>query len=130
MPKIKKNKEKIKKEVYSGPSTILITGAAGYVGAMLCDQFSDSPDIKEIIAIDKESIPEFLKNKKKITWIDSELSTGEWQKIAKEKEPEVVIHTAWQIKELYEESELQTNLIYWPQRKFLILFLILHLSKN
>jgi len=106
----KKNKEKIIEEKYNGPSVILITGAAGYVGAMLCDQFSACPDVKEIIAIDKEEMPELLDGNKKIHWITSELSSGGWQKEAILKEPEVVIHCAWQIKELYGEKEEQRKL--------------------
>lgn len=106
----KKTKERISKNNYTGPHTILITGAAGYVGAMLCDQFSACPELKNIVAIDKEPMPELLKGNKKIKWITSELSSGEWEKEAEKFSPEVIIHTAWQISELLGESERQRKM--------------------
>lgn len=108
--KPKKTKEKILKDDYTGPRNILITGAAGYVGAMLCDQFSICSELKNIIAIDKEPMPELLKGNKKIKWITSELSSGEWEKEAEKFSPEVIMHTAWQISELLGESDKQRKM--------------------
>ncbi|MEI6297012.1 MAG: NAD(P)-dependent oxidoreductase [bacterium] len=117
MIKAKKNKktekEKIAKKVvnsYRGPECIIITGAAGYIGAMLADQFSCSPDLKEIIAIDRKTIPTLLENNKKVTWIKSELSTGDWRALVADKKPEVVIHCAWETKDIYGEEDLQKKL--------------------
>ncbi len=87
--------------------TLFIVGAAGYVGEMLCDQFSKRDDVKEIIALDKEPIPKFLKSNPKITWIDANTSDQTWQQEVKQKEPEIVIHTAWQIREMYGKKKLQ-----------------------
>lgn len=108
---IKKNVKKQKTDdTYTGPRCILITGAAGYVGAMLCDQFSQCPGLKEIIAIDKEPMPELLAGNKKITWVTAELSADDWQSEVAKKMPEVVIHCAWQIRELFEQKDLQRKL--------------------
>ena len=44
---------------------IFITGAAGYVGAMLADQFSKRDEVTEIIALDKDQMPELLRGNKR-----------------------------------------------------------------
>lgn len=86
---------------------ILITGGAGYVGAMLCNEFSKRPDVSAIFAIDKEEIPNLLKGNTKITYLKTNLSNVDWQGKAKVFAPEVVIHTAWQIREMYGKKKLQ-----------------------
>jgi nucleoside-diphosphate-sugar epimerase len=87
--------------------TIFITGAAGYVGGMLADQFSKRPDVREIIALDKESEPELLKGNKKILWITGNTSDELWREMARMKNPGVVINCAWQIREMYGKKPLQ-----------------------
>ena len=39
---------------------LFITGGAGYVGAMLTDQFARRPDVESLILLDKESYPDLL----------------------------------------------------------------------
>lgn len=87
--------------------TLFITGGAGYVGAMLADQFSKRPDVKEIVCLDKEPLPEILKDNKKIYWIDGNTSDGKWQEAVRAKNPDVVIHTAWQIREMYGDQKTE-----------------------
>lgn len=87
--------------------TICITGAAGYVGAMLCDQYALRDDVRTIIAIDKEAKPDFLKNTPKLIWIQKNLSDDGWQEEAASHSPSVVIHTAWQIREMYGKKKMQ-----------------------
>ncbi len=136
--------------------TILITGGAGYVGAMLCDQFAKRDDIETIIAIDKEPETELTlnnQNKHKIIYIQSNLSdevvasvrvgdvidtlahdgklhnhlthndkmrqelshsdpskavevADTWESVAIKYKPTIVIHTAWQIREIYGDRPL------------------------
>lgn len=86
--------------------TLLITGAAGYVGAMLCDQFARREDVSHIIAIDKEAASDLIEKmpaefRKKITYIPQNLADEGWQEIARTHMPSVIIHTAWQIREIY-----------------------------
>ncbi len=92
------------------PKSILITGAAGYIGAMLADQFSRAPDLERIIAVDLKPCPELLRGNDKIVWISAELSQGAWQRTVERYRPEVVIHCAWQIAEIYGKRELQNRL--------------------
>ncbi len=88
--------------------TIFITGGAGYVGGMLCEQLSALPQVTKIIALDKDEMPESLKGNQKIVWITANTADKDdwWDKVAKEN-PDVVIHTAWQIRELYGRQHIE-----------------------
>ncbi len=92
-------------------NTIFITGGAGYVGAMLLDLFSRRSDVKQIVAIDKEPFPEFLKTSgadlSKIKFIVTNTADYNWQNEVKSYAPNIVIHTAWQIREMYGNKKLQ-----------------------
>lgn len=74
---------------------------------MLCDQFSKRDDVSLIVALDKEPQPDLLTNNAKIFWITANTADHSWQTTVREKKPDVVIHTAWQIRELYGRSGLQ-----------------------
>lgn len=87
--------------------TIFITGGAGYVGAMLCEQLSERDDVAKIIAIDKEEKPESFNGNEKIVWITANTSDSTWQNEVTSYNPNVVIHTAWQIREMYGQKSLQ-----------------------
>lgn len=85
---------------------ILITGAAGYIGTMLVEKFAKRPDVERIIGIDKEPLPDLLKDEKKLTYLH--LNTAdEWEAKAREFHPDIVIHTAWQIREMYGNQSLE-----------------------
>ncbi len=87
--------------------TLLITGASGYVGAMLVDQFSRRPDVKEIICIDKEKMPQLLEGNKKVVWVSANTVDDSWQEKAAQHSPTAVIHTAWQIRHMYGKEKVQ-----------------------
>jgi nucleoside-diphosphate-sugar epimerase len=81
--------------------TIFITGGAGYVGEMLCDQLSRREDVRQIIALDKEPQSDLSKSLTKVKYIKSNMADDGWQEIVAKYEPDTVIHTAWQIRTLY-----------------------------
>lgn len=90
--------------------TLFITGGAGYVGAMLCDQFSKRDDVEKIITLDKEVETELTSknsNKHKIIYIEANTSDDVWQEKVKAHNPDVVIHTAWQIRHMYGQENIE-----------------------
>lgn len=87
--------------------TILITGAAGYVGAMLVDQWSQRDDVARIIALDMVEPEPFVKDAPKTKWIHMNTSDEGWQEQVAKENPDTVIHAAWQIRNLYRDPKRQ-----------------------
>ncbi|MEN9621695.1 MAG: hypothetical protein RLZZ67_129 [Candidatus Parcubacteria bacterium] len=89
-------------------SKLFITGGSGYVGAMLIQQFVERPDVSAIFTVDKELASELYAGNKKVTFIQSNLAdTENWLAQAKAFAPDVVVHTAWQIREMYGQKDTQ-----------------------
>ncbi len=93
---------------------ILITGVSGYVGAMLVDQLLKNPEVGMVVGIDKNPLDELVMddvNKKlredKFIFIQKNLSDKAWMGEAKKFNFDIVIHTAWQIREIYGKKNLQ-----------------------
>ncbi len=86
--------------------TIFIVGT-GYVGEMLCDQFSKRDDVRKIIALDKEPKSDFLNGIEKVEYVQHNMADDGWQEIVSKYEPDTVIHTAWQIRAMYGKPKEQ-----------------------
>ncbi len=87
--------------------TIVITGGAGYVGEMLCEQFAKRADVSVIIAIDKEPQSDVSKNIEKVVYIQHNLADDGWQAAVQKYNPDTIIHTAWQIRAMYGNANEQ-----------------------
>lgn len=85
--------------------TIFITGAAGYVGFALIEKLVAREDIARIIALDKEAAPDELRHPK-VTYIQAN-TNDDWQAEVANYVPDIVIHTAWQIRDIYGNYALQ-----------------------
>lgn len=94
---------------------LFITGGAGYVGAMLIDQFARRDDVELIVTLDKEEETDLTKNhpnKNKIVYLMMNTSDDGWEDKVKGYAPDVVVHTAWQIRHMYgdEKTEWMWNI--------------------
>ncbi len=89
---------------------LVITGAAGYVGEMLCAEAVARPDVHAVVAIDKEPMSDFLRQLPKLTYVQANLADTTWQAAAAAVAPTVVVHAAWQIRSLYGQATEQWRL--------------------
>jgi len=94
----------------SDKRTIFITGGAGYVGEMLCDQFSKRDDVGHIVTIDKEPQSDFSKTIPNLTYIQVNLADTTWQAEVAALAPDTIVHTAWQIRAMYGKPKEQWRL--------------------
>lgn len=73
---------------------------------MLADRFSENPEVTDIVALDMKAPPKPASSK--IIYIQQNLADPGWEeKVLAAGAPDVVIHCAWQIRELYRERERQ-----------------------
>lgn len=86
--------------------TIVITGAAGYVGSMLVQAYAKREDVEAIIGIDKEPQPEMLESTPKLTYLETNTADTGWQDVVEAAKPTIIINTAWQIREIYGDRAL------------------------
>jgi UDP-glucose 4-epimerase len=80
---------------------VLITGAAGYIGTMLIDRLAHSDGIDAICAIDIKGRPAQYGNCAKLDWLCADVASDGWVSQLDGKAIDVVIHCAYQIRELY-----------------------------
>lgn len=85
---------------------VFITGAAGYIGFALVEKFSAREDVERVIALDKEPAPEEFAENPKVVYIEKNTSDA-WEGEVAKYDPDIVIHAAWQIRDLYGKKALQ-----------------------
>ncbi len=86
--------------------TIFITGAAGYVGTMLVKKFAERADVEKIIGLDRDPLPDLLADEPKLQYL--QMNTADtWEPLVEVHQPTIVIHAAWQIREMYREQALE-----------------------
>jgi nucleoside-diphosphate-sugar epimerase len=93
--------------------SVLITGAAGYVGSMLVEKFISRDDVSRVVGVDREAMPESLSQHQhaaKISWVQADTSSGMWQETARAAKVDVVVHAAWQIREMYGKKTQQRRM--------------------
>ncbi|MDP3402483.1 MAG: NAD-dependent epimerase/dehydratase family protein [bacterium] len=81
--------------------TVLVTGAAGYVGSMLVRRFAAREDVECVIGLDKEPVPDLIKDEAKLVYLETNTADEGWEEKVAGYAPTVVVHTAWQIREIY-----------------------------
>lgn len=81
--------------------TVFVTGAAGYVGTMLVRRLAARKDVERVIGLDKEPVPDLIKDEPKLTYLQTNLADEGWEVQVGALAPDIVIHTAWQIREIY-----------------------------
>lgn len=86
---------------------IFITGAAGYIGGMLCEQLAQRPDVDYIVALDKAPMPQALQSLANMRWIVAATNDPSWTNAVAAEQPDIVIHAAWQIRDLYGRPHIQ-----------------------
>ena len=87
--------------------TVVVIGGSGYVGEMLCDQLNARPDVATIVSLDKEPQSDFSKALQKVIHIQHNMADEGWEDTVGSYDPDIVIHTAWQIRAMYGDADEQ-----------------------
>lgn len=86
--------------------TVFITGTSGYVGAMLARRFADREDVERVVGLDKEPISDLVEGHPKVVHLQMN-TADDWETAVGEYRPDIIIHAAWQIREMYGEQDVE-----------------------
>jgi UDP-glucose 4-epimerase len=91
-------------------TNVLVTGAAGYIGTMLIERLSEIASVGRINGIDLKERPTRLASSAKLNWIWADVAGDAWAGSLSDEPIDVVIHCAYQIRELYgQRRQLQRH---------------------
>ena len=68
-------------------------------------QFAKRDDVEKIVGLDKEPLPKDLANQPKLVFIQTN-TADDWEESVRAHRPDIVVHTAWQIREIYGDKAL------------------------
>ena len=88
-----------------GAHTLVITGAAGYVGAMLVKQFSAREDVERVVALDMAPMPKMLEGIENLHYLQTNTASA-WHDEVARFSPDIIVHCAWHIREVYGDREI------------------------
>ena len=86
--------------------TVFITGCSGYIGSLLVEKITKREDVSLVVGMDMMPLPKFIQECHKLHFIQKNTS-GDWEDEVMRYKPDIVIHTAWQIKELFGQRDMQ-----------------------
>jgi nucleoside-diphosphate-sugar epimerase len=82
-------------------STVLITGAAGYIGSMVVVALSKLETVGKIVGIDLRDGPALCAARDNFRFVKADISEDAWVETIRDEEIDVVVHCAYQIRQLY-----------------------------
>jgi UDP-glucose 4-epimerase len=83
------------------PTNVLITGAGGYIGSMLVSALAENKSIGKIIGVDKKRDNNAHQRCENVRLIQADISDGRWIEMVDDEIIDVVVHCAYQIRQLY-----------------------------
>lgn len=84
---------------------VLLTGCSGYIGELLAERLLQDAHIDLVIGLDKDIPNEKLTSESKFVFVHRN-TIDEWEKEVEAHAPTIVIHAAWQIREIFGKRDM------------------------
>jgi nucleoside-diphosphate-sugar epimerase len=81
--------------------SVLITGAAGYIGSMVVVALSQLETVGKIVGIDLRDGPALCAARDKCRFVQADIAEDSWVEAIRDEQIDVVVHCAYQIRQLY-----------------------------
>lgn len=73
---------------------------------MLVQKFAARSDVARIVALDKEPAPDLIAHEPKLVYLEMN-TVDAWEEVVRGYAPDIIIHAAWQIRELYGRQDIE-----------------------